>query len=339
MKLLLGDQSPFNGGLVRALEAAEQSNCQVTYCFHDIDVPWVQRGVPFEFGVKLEGHNWVDYWAVAARMPFTLDAPKLEDPTTWHAVRQSLKAPGGIQYLMGPTTETTIRTASNCPNLGKLLSDMHQSEIDWAKRIADALGRTPKEAGRIPRALNEVVPAIKERVNGRPIEVTTTIGFWKEHEVKLAGKLPADNYWVVNESGRRKKWNGHVVPHDSFLVPGGKVLMLEDAAHEYVSGFSALPYLSEVRSLRDRYVPELIVPYCKITFSWSVGGTPLQNLIGAFLEKKKTRAEDKKLSFTPPTFNQKDLETMETYWSGRPTTLAYEVIGGDLNTTLTWGTI
>ena len=339
MHIMPGDQSPLNGGLLRAMMLAKAlpETDKITYCFHDADAPWLQTGGE----PRIIQGTWAKYRALDARLPFCPDAPDLAEPQKWTQLRNSLKIHPGLAYLAGNRTTETIHSVRDSTEVGGLLRVMHDIEVAWAGQLAGFLGRRPREYGRIPSLVSEVVPALKERVSGTRVSVTTTSAFWREHGVCLQKTLPKENYWIMDRCGRRTPWDGSSVLR-GFLVPRSKARMLETVAHGITDCFAALPYLDEIQLLRDRYLPGFKVPYVEVGLEWSLPHDPLEGIIGKFVLKKQERIATMRVANPAhteriPTFHPDDQAAIRKYWIGRPTTLAYELLGGELTAILYYG--
>jgi hypothetical protein len=338
MRVMCGDQSPLNGGLIRAaLLAKADPSLEIIYCFHDTDAPWLQTGG----SVRLVKGGWPEYWALAARIPHSPDIPGLAGSAEWQRLRDSLDVPPGIVYLAGPKTNETIASTNACPIVGERMCDMHRIEGHWAGALNSILGRYCGILGRIPSRLSDVPSAIESRFarDKLDIEVVRSTEFWRDHPVQFHRMVPPAYYWQLDEEHRRYPWSGGVLPRGHYLAPKALVRSIEEAALGIVDCFTGIPYLDKVVELRDEYVPGLPLPHIRMTIQWTLPLDPLVAMEHAYRAKKRRRIAKKREK--SPDYEEEILslpldeaQAIGEYWHGRPTSIAHEILGGELAATL-----
>lgn len=344
MRVMCGDQSPLNGGLLRAaLLAQADPSLDIIYCFHDTDAPWLQTGG----SPRIVQGGWPDYWALAARIPYSPDIPGLVGGDAWQRLRDSLNIPSGIVYLAGPQTNETIASMDACPVTGELMRRVHGIEAEWAYALNNMLGRSPGMLGPLPARLSEVPGAIRNRFarDYARIEITRSTEFWREHPVRFHETVPPKYYWRLDERNCRYAWDGRNLSRGHYLVPRAHIRSLEEAAHGIADCFTAIPYLNEVVKLRNLYVPGLSLPHIQMTITCSLPLDPLEAMKDVFKAKKRDRIERKRRGGRPdydeliPELPGEEAAAIWTYWRGRPTSISHEILGGTLTATLAHRTL
>lgn len=360
-----GDQSPLNGGAIRARLLAESGIAEaVTYCFHDTDAPWIQDGgVP-----RVVGRRWPDYWSLAARIPFSPSIPKLkrdpgvqnEDGSLAVQMREDLNIEHGLLRIHGPATSETIASLARHPSpLGDMLRELHEHELAAVRRIADLLGIPYGVNGPLPTCISDVVPAVKQRLQGTNVHVTTSLQFWREQGVRLHTIVPPNEYWCIDEAGLRKKWDGTDLGSGQFLVPGALVRSLEEASIGITDCFTSQPYADRIIELRNQYLHELKLPYVQVTLNWELENVPdpvgtlvglhrkhQEGVIAAKIAKatepygdysRPFPASKKPANKEPRLISSEYAAAVTAYWRSRPTSIAHEVLGGTITASFQQG--
>lgn len=327
-EVVLGDQSPSMGGLLRAHVLAEATGIRATYFVQDVDAPWIQKGTP---KISIDGGKWPTYWSSAVRIPYTPHTPGAEHDV----MRQSMKTPYGLLYLVGPTGGISFVSERRNRTLAEKSTEMLLSEVEWARRVAEMLGKPDaiaraEEIERSLRKPNNVYESSSILLDqqGTPGNISGLVQLFKEDPVRLATKLPANYYWLVTGEGYRTEYDGHL-PAGAMLVPKGKALPLELAAKGLTLGYTNLGYLEKIRELRDQFVPDLPISLLQIQFDWDLDGeNPLDLLAALYKEKRASGGKD---SYVDPEM----LARAKEYWRGRPTSISWLILGGNLNPTFT----
>lgn len=319
--ILLGDQSPWAGGLVRWLALKKLGIHEIVYCQQDADTPWKQEGDRVKVRVK---RGWPHYWSLACRYPFSPSIPGLTLPH----IRDTVKAPSGLQYLQGGNTARTIAAENTSPNgaVNGMLIDMLREEKQWAATVARFIGSTDGSRIEISaRTPLEIAQTLADALMLGKVE--SLVELFGDSPPKTVGELPPQCFWSIDEDGIREEYQGFARPRDR-IVPKGIALPLEVAARGWQLGFSSLGYLEKVTALRDRYLPGLEIQAVRIGFRWHIGADPVSAFVEYYLERKKRRREE------PAVPDEQSIDKIRRYWAGRPTAISYLVLKGELNPTL-----
>lgn len=320
MKIELGDQSPWCGGLTR-LAVLREAAYEPLYLFHDTDTPWRVGGRK-----PAICRGWVDYWSLATRHPWSPEIPGFSLP----ALLGTLHAPRGLSFLSGPPTWETIYSMRRDQTVIRLTLDILREEWDWATRLAEMAGRTVPSFP-FSRALPvEVGEIVREFAEGQM--TSSVLEFFRDHPTELRNCLPPEWFWYLDSTGckyRHSELNCRGLSRDACtLVPKGPALMLEDLARGVLPACTGMAYLDEVVKLRDQYIPGLAVRVLFVKFDWCSASMPLNLLAEAFTSRKRERAAARGEEFVSFSF---DYAPLEEYWRGRPTSISHLLLGGELN--------
>lgn len=322
--IILGDQSPWAGGLVR-MEVIEGLLGSTTYHIQDADTPWKTDG----YSRVLIRRGWSDYWSLANRYPFSFSIPN----TRVDNMRQSLGSPDGLAYLIGPKTSATIMSEFNNRSVGLLVNQMLREEAEWATKVAEwmsepdaiARGKQIQKLFEEDKSLKDVLSSVMSLSISHSHDTSSFIESFREKPVQLVGAIPINNYWVIDKDGRRRELDTKTVLNNGeVLLPKGKAVPLEISARGDVLGFTGLSYLDGVIGMRDKFVPGLKLKFVEIKFNWQLNPNPLEAMWEAFKVKKQLRGQS-------PQKPINDFERINAYWMNRPTTISYKILGGDLN--------
>lgn len=329
--IILGDQSPWAGGLIR-LASVLRNFDSVQYFVQDVDAPWLQDG---DNKVSIK-RGWPDYWALATRHPFS---PEVKGVAI-HSMRDSLHSPRGLSYLAGPRTDHTIVFEANNAQVNEATRQILLEEIGWATRVADWIGNT--EGVRRGQAMQEQVERLEthgpgtfaaeiarwQGLNDRMLG--SFVDMYKDCAPRLTGQLPDSYYWIVDSEGRRKHYHRRTAlnAHET-IVPKGIALPLEMSARGWVLGYTALGYLEKVKAVRNKYVPGLRLKTLQITHRWSIEPDPIEVLWEVFEARKQRRGQ----------FVQKpeeQLQAIGNYWRARPTSISTTILGGSVHAEMSY---
>ena len=71
-RIILGDQSPWAGGMLRWYAASQALDNEICYFIQDVDVPWVQCGSPDLRILR----GWFSYYSMACKYHWTFCVPE-----------------------------------------------------------------------------------------------------------------------------------------------------------------------------------------------------------------------------------------------------------------------
>ncbi|MBI2587557.1 hypothetical protein HYW29_01975 [Candidatus Amesbacteria bacterium] len=318
-KTILGDQSPWTGGILRyAAVAAEAAPHSVIYCIQDADAPWKQDGI----SDPTIRRGWVNYWSIAVKIPWTWSIPDLNLDN----VRQTLGSPHGLLYLAGPDTSSTIRSQTSTPPVVTQTQTMLLTEVKWAEKVGQLTGnseseyasRTWEEAIRAASTLDDLFTTVGSI---HATHISSMIDMFAQSPPLLIDHLGPSYYWTIDSRGNRQKSRGQT---EGVLVPKGKALPLELCARGLTIGFTGLPYMQELIALRNQKIPDLPLQFLQVSFDWILNTDPITAMLDEFRRKKKARGETVHI-------NPQDVNLIKQYWQGRPTSISHHVLGGELH--------
>lgn len=335
--VVFGDQSPWAGGLVRAAATkAILGDTPVIYCMQNADNPWRQEGN----GLKIkEGWPKPFYWNLATRIPNSLEIPEMSENSPLEKMRQSIKSPRGMSYLVGNSTHGTIYSHNSNHEVLSLLEKMLGNELDWAARTSEFMGNKngveranalKNDLFKTPKSITELTMDLAERSGVHSGTIDNIVESFRREPAAFIGILPDENYWVINKSGERTTYkNTETISRSDTIVPKGKILPIELAQRGLILGYTGLSYLPEVVEIRDEYNLDVPLRLLQVEFNWTLPNDPIQRMWEAFETKKAARGDvvDKP---------DNALEAVKAYWAQRPTTLSHLVLGGELNPKLTY---
>lgn len=306
-KIILGDQSIWNGGYSR-YEYMVSRGYDVRYLAQDADVPWVANSN----NISLK-EGWPHHYSLALRMPFALEVPSAD----MNDVRNSLKIPKGLCYLSGPSTNSTIFSEDENGKVVDLLVKMLGRGVQWAKGIGEWIGNTESDyrASYVESAVNNIDSIAQaylciSQLHNLP-KPESLINFFQENPVRLMKELGTSNYWGINSSGHR----GQVSDKNLVVVPRGNALLLEFSALGYTTGFTKVPYLSDVIDLRNERVPGLSIKTAQISFNIDLSPNPIEKMTNEYATRKANRQQFYSL-------DGKAITTIGEYWSQRDTSIS-----------------
>ncbi len=326
LKILLGDQSPFAGGLVRYLVVLKEfAGAEIIYNIHDTDAPWVANGQSLSIC-----KGWkTNYWSTASRVAWSWDIPPAErthwtpaDANLLNSLMTSMNMPNGLLYLAGPQTNLTLSGIHQNVS-GALFTDlsatMLKNELAWLNSLRQKLGLSEKSY--IATQPEHWI----QTMTGTETPISTTSETFRKEPVSLIGRIPALYYWKMSRDGTRETWDGKSIDSSDLLVPKAHALPLEDAYHGHTLACTGMPYLSEVMKLRDLYCPKVKIKILWIRFDWQPPVDPAIIIAQEYIaERKLKRNKD----IVIPEYM---IESVRKYWSQRPTALGYQLLGGELN--------
>lgn len=329
-KVVLGDQSPWAGGLLRYKVLKAVAN-DVEYNFQDADSPWRQDGISY---IKLK-RGWVDYWSLANRHPLSFSTPTAR----MDSIRQSMGSPDGLSYIAGPKTHKTLKSEINNTKLVDLTKEMLMEEATWATKVADWIGNSNGvyKGQQIQEVIKGNSTSIKDILtfvaNCDGLSADEILNFsdkFKFNTSNLTDYLPKNYYWNIDSGGNRHEFvNTNNKSESRNILPKGRALPLEICARGDTLAFTGLSYLDQVIDLRDRYIPSLKLKLLQIHFNWEINPDPIETMWNIFEKKKKGRSQsiDKPIN---------ELQDIKDYWSQRPTSVSYSILGGNLNPIITF---
>jgi hypothetical protein len=310
--LVLGDQAPWAGGLLRAWVARTALQIHPDYYLQDLDTPWCATSE--RLAIK---NGWNHYWSLACRYPWSFSVPG----ASVNDVLNTTQSPHGLAYLVGPKTDTTIYSQNACPLLGRLVPALLQREVTWAGRIAQWSGLTPPQDLCWPAEnIRRLAHACAEIVGIESVQ--SFFELFRASPPWLYAHLPDHLFWHVTPTGTRL----HAYAPRAFPVPRGRTLILEIAARGWVLGCTHLPYVQDVLHLRDHYLPGLIIRLLLIAFDWDIADyNPMHTVLAVHNHQRKRRGK------LPLDGSTAALAAIEAYWRKRPSSISYHILGGRLN--------
>lgn len=337
-EFICGDQSPWAGGLLRwhvlhdriSQKSNGLKNSPVNYFIQDVDTPWKQNGIP---RVEIK-RGWADYWNLAVRSPWSLEVPGMTMTDDLHKLAQSVKSPRGLEFLAGPSTTETILSRNQDSTLLEMVKTMLRTEIAWAKNLGEYMGISDSLYkadgwGKVINSSNSIREIAENIASAHDLTgLGSTVGFFEDKGALLVEQCGFKMYWSVDNRGNRTEASA---TSRGVLVPKGKILPLEMAAHGLILGFTGLNYLKELVQNRDRYVPSLTLRFTEIKFEWELDTDPLEAIHEAYRLKKRKRDELKGTTSQLVELKPEEQEVIRSYWRGRPTSITYDILGGRLN--------
>jgi hypothetical protein len=318
MVIVLGDQSPWCGGLLRYQVVREMySEAEVLYFFHDTDAPWVQSGGCVT--ISRGNFAWPPYFSLAVRFPWSFAVPGIGQDAIAQSVLGTFKDRGGLWYLTGPAT---IKIIAGCNGeVVPWVRLMLQEEVAWAKFVAEVLGQ--EIVSEISITSDNDLVGLVSALNGGMIRKSTEVF---SEQLLLTRALPASHYWLTDvNKGFRRKWTGEKLNKGEILVPGAEALVLEFAARGWLVGCTNLAYLQRVEQVRNRFTPGLKIKIAQVIFHWALEKDPVSVLMDYYRARKRRRNQ------TPAEVSEPVLENIRSYWRSRPTSISYHILGGNLN--------
>jgi hypothetical protein len=342
--IVLGDQSPWLGGLLR-LKALHEAGEEVAYYFADLDTPTCGSAAK-PMGIS---EGWPEYSSVACRYPWTLDAP-LCDKGVRSKVANSLKLPTGQRFLTGYKSGT-IAHLDQDRDLNALVEGMLREEVDWATSVAQLLGLQVPTINLHLGNVKGVTSQLSELLIPSPPPIQSFMAIFKKELPKLWGIFGPEEFWRITPAGGRYPLERTLYreegPNSSVdtIVPRGRILPLELAMRGWEIGCTNLPYIQDAVRLRNWRLPTLPLRVVKVKFNWTLPGNadPLEKLKEKFLEKKRQR-----LSLVGNPMSQLDALEAEVstlalharkYWRERPSVISYLILGGELGVSITRETL
>lgn len=315
--IVLGDQAPWTGGMLRWLALRQhQPEKKVAYFIQDGDAPWMQSG-----GTPKINRGWVKYWSIASRNALALDVPNI----ALHSVRESLKGPRGLSYISGPKTTRTIFSAESDKSIQEFTGQLLDEEQRWYSKVVEMLGMPCRN---IAHSFPGIGPLEVSRQLAGDLaldgdDIRSAVRWFSEEPLVTRNILPPSYFWNIGEDGERHQCTS--LNGNSIITPKAAALVIEFAARGHTLGCTSLGYLREVSDIRDMYFPGMKVKILRITFRWTFkDGDPCELLLSEFCKRKKLRGE------SVPSFNG-DISAIRDYWSGRPTVLGWLLLGGEIN--------
>ncbi len=315
-KIVLGDQWPAGGGLLRAKAVRSAfPSADVMYLAQDADTPWISTGLSEPRVIN----KWTDYWSLGCRIPWTLYAPGHQLPN----IAGTFKSPRELAYLSGPPTEATIKACYDDSTIvGPLVQSIHDMECSWAMRVAETCGVTPHvKPSDMPKARS-----VREMLHSNAGVDRGLIEFFRESPPVLFRDLRTarNGFWRIDEDYKRHPYHGETISKRDVLVPRGMFLLLEYNARGYHVACTMLGYTAQSLELRDRYLPRMKVHVLQVEFDWRVAVNPIRAMIRAYDERKRRRGEQ------PPDISHAVVDSIARYWNSRPTDVSYAILGGEL---------
>ena len=308
---MLGDQSPWAGGLLRASVVASELNGNIKYFLQDLDTPWFETSER----VKIK-QGWNNYWSLACRYPWSFCVPG----QAINDILNTTRSPRGLGYLIGPRTNSTIYSHNTDRTIGQMLQDLLTREISWADQILTWAEKQSESVIDLPeyniRELSEYFANLSK--------VGTVKGFFDFFQSSpplTYSELPESEFWHCNTSGLRYSQSGP----STFPVPKAKALILEIAARGWILGCTHIPYLEKVLELKKQYLPGLPLRLLQITFDWRPAlNNPMFAILRAHNKKRKSRKKPLWENIGP------EFDEIESYWRKRPSSISYHMLGGEL---------
>lgn len=307
--VVLGDQSPWAGGLLRA-QALQQHGIAARYFWQDLDAPWVETAEK-----PAICHSWPPYWSLACRYPFSASMPD------WQCadILNLSGSPAGLGWLSGPHQQLSLAAVAQQarhPALS-LLQKLLQAELDWAQQLAQWRA-TPYDKISLPPH-STLWQLVQSLCHASGVAVAPFSQLFAAEKPLLYHDLPAECFWHLDADGKR-----HPAPcAGSYPVPRALALVLECAARGWVLACTRLPYLDQVLALRQRHLPGLKIALLHVEFDWQAG--PLLPLV---FETCRQRRQRRGRSWQAPTLEQS--AHLDAWWRQRPSSLSLQVLGGRL---------
>lgn len=325
--IVLGDQSPLSGGLLRwlAVEKELGKEEEILYFLQDADNPWRQEGIP-DIRIK---KGWTNYWSLASKYPWSFQTPGIKRERVDRII-QCLGAPRGLHYLRGPKTDRTIYSefAEN-EEVQKLFCQLIKEEVDWANQLAsflDKSGNNELKVNRAKQALRLLFYQVPSILGLGKIQ--SLVELFQQNPPLLLQELPSTFFWCLDKQGYRRTCLATKVQAKNknlTLVPKALALPLEFAIRGWTFVYSNIDYLPKVAELRDEYLPGLEIETIKANFNWTLNDDPLNGGLERFKQRKEIRGE------RPLLPSRQEIAQIQDYWQQHPTPISWLTLGGELN--------
>jgi hypothetical protein len=294
MKTILGDQSPWNGGLLRA-HALQKSGIDYIYQHHDADLPGVVTGAPT--GVS-RGNP--PYFSLACRLPMSLHKSTATQQSVIDACRSdgcraSVHPVAYVQYKGMRTIKGSIHEVSD---------EIRQMFRFEREHLSSIRGTAVPEISSIDEAF---------KLHAQGVTINSVMDMFRATPPLLLDRLDKAHFWGINENLNRVPYFPRSDWHA--IIPRGPAMLLEFAVRGLRFGVSNCPYENDVIRLRDTSLKGTQINVLKIKFSWDADFLGEHTSIGKIWRKK----------------GQPDFSDVIEYWSKRPTSMGVRAFGGNVN--------
>ncbi len=320
LKVVLGDQSPWNGGLLRASVLRDQG-IKFTYGIHDADTFGVAAGRE-EPSVAL---GYPSYAALTCRLPFAVPSGSPES----NGVQQVLQAcvrqlPGEKKQRASVNAVAYIKSTSSYTIRAIQLSE---SDLVIGQARQAVRGLFDEERNHLEIVSGKKLPVVSSineacDLHGQSagINVGSTLDLLKEDELHTLRYFSPDHFWGIDHQLVRHPYDRSRTDWYA-VVPRARVLFWEYALRGYVLAYSNCSYLSEVVNMRHWHIGLRQIPLrmLRIGFNWRPCLHEQDTPFRAAWEKK----------------GKPSITRLCDYWATRPTSMGLAAFGGDLSPTIT----
>jgi hypothetical protein len=309
MKTILGDQSPWNGGLLRA-QALRNAGHDVTYQIHDADTVGVSNdnmeGARVRFGNP-------PYYALASRLPLGSVGLGIGfDDSKLQAVLQSCRTanPGALQrasvhpvaYVQS-RIPLTIRGGMSSPDVRDVVKILFEIERCHLSLITGKVDLP--QVSTIGEALLRF---------GEGITPSSITEMFHDAPPLLLDSLDENCFWGIDQEYQRLPYTADRSDWYA-VVPKAYPLILELSLRGYAIAYTNCAYKGAVMKLRDQKAKGHKINALQVLFDWQHDLLDLDTPFTAAWKKK----------------GQPDYSSIFKYWAGRPTSMGLLALGGELN--------
>ncbi len=331
-RVVISDQFPSGGGLTRLSELRRLfPSLTILGCLHDIDSPWIKDK---QFLAAVIKYGTLSYWSLGTRVFLSQLAEKKKG---WSPdIANRLGIPKNLIYLIGPDNCETIRSQDT--TLTDKIKEILIFEQTWTRKLCELSGIERQEQDFPGNSVFEVFNALAQENSldgiNRYIDIMGTESILENELNPIQNEDLRRHFWKVSRSDfTREKftYGSDFSPLTHFLFPKGKALFLEEALRgDIIPAFTGAGYLEETMSLRDELFPGTTLSALQITFDLNLKSDVLSLLKEKYLrkvqEQNQKRGAARKTLISPEEVTCLQLQDLQNFWKGRPTTLAEPLI-------------
>lgn len=325
IKVFLGDQSPNDGGSLRKY-ALQEKGYGVTYTHQDADTFSAKARGKSGFddnGFKIEGRVSPKYWAMAARNPFS---PAVDggNQKVNEKIRRIMKDAGleqPVNYLTSKTNDKIFYGDKNKELWEKYMKEIIAKEKSHIEAVADIIGVSIKD----------VDP--EKYYFSKNKEINSLTEYFKEESIseEMISRYGKENFWVMFEDKNDGFWKrrsmmdidsgDEIMDGNEIIVPKGMILPIVLWEQGKTVGYSGMSYLDDLLKKRDEVSPQTSAKTLEIKFDWQPEALDIKDIIKEVVERTDLKGLIK----------DQQVEEVADKWKSRPTSIAYDAFGGDLN--------
>ncbi len=324
MKIILGDQSPWNGGLERA-RVFSAAGHDVVYQQHDADMFGVSKGV--EKGTSINFGN-PPYYSLACRLPFgfvgTGAVKDMALHTRLQAVLQSCRKAVSVETKQRQDVASVHPVVYLCSSLEYTIGSERVGCLSEHQVSAQSAIEQLFKAERLhSECLSGIdlphVTSMSEALglysHGYPVDSLTDM--FHEEPPCLLSSLGPEHFWHISHERKRLVYDPSQSDHYA-VVPRGPALLIELMMRNggnMALGYSNCAYKDKVVALRNTCARQVKMKAFKVVFNWRPSVFDTESPFSKAWRKK----------------GEPDFKDVFDYWARRPTSMGLRAFGGELN--------